>query len=246
LSVGGIHDRSISNAGRRRLRNIGFKEQGAPMNIQSSIKLLLVSAAAVCCAFPAEAQFVTLEATGTVQSFHGGWDGSSSEIGQLVTVDFSYDSSTLTNSFPNGFYIVSAPITSASIVGGVLGTGINLEPDGPGTGTIADKVNLSTGDVTSTAVTSAHAPSRHFTGEVFGMSFFTNGINSTIELVQNAFSDGRFDRGDSGSLRLSNVSFGVAAQAPEIDPASALSALTLLAGGLAVIRGRKAGKVQSA
>jgi hypothetical protein len=30
--------------------------------------------------------------------------------------------------------------------------------------------------------------------------------------------------------------------APEIDPASAMSALTLLAGGLAVLRGRKSGK----
>jgi hypothetical protein len=32
------------------------------------------------------------------------------------------------------------------------------------------------------------------------------------------------------------------AAAPEIDPASAFSAFTLLAGGLAVIRGRRAGK----
>jgi hypothetical protein len=31
-------------------------------------------------------------------------------------------------------------------------------------------------------------------------------------------------------------------KAPEIDPASALSALTLLAGGLVVLRGRKLGK----
>jgi LPXTG-motif cell wall-anchored protein len=31
-------------------------------------------------------------------------------------------------------------------------------------------------------------------------------------------------------------------QAPEIDPASALSGLTLLAGGLVVLRGRKRGK----
>jgi hypothetical protein len=215
------------------------------MNIQSSIKLLLVSAAAVCCAFPAEAQFVTMEATGSVQSFHGGWTGSSSEIGQSVTVDFSYDSSALTNSISNGFFITSAPITSASIVGGVLGSGINLEPDGPGTGTLAEKINLTTGAVAQTAVTSAHAPNRDFTGEVFGMSYFSNGISSTIELIQNAFSDGRFDHGDSGWVRLSNVSIG-SVQAPEIDPASALSALTLLAGGLAVIRGRKLVKVQAA
>jgi hypothetical protein len=215
------------------------------MNIRSSIKLLLVSAAAVCCVYPAEAQFVTVEATGSVQSFHGGWTGSHSEIGQQVTVDFSYDSSALANSFTNEFIVVSAPIASASIVGGVLGTGINLESDGPGSGTVADKVSLITGAVTTTAVTSAHAPSRDFTGSVFGLSFFSNGISTTVELIQNAFSDGHFDRGDSGSVRLSNVSFGTV-QAPEIDPASALSALTLLAGGLAVIRGRKLGKVQAA
>jgi hypothetical protein len=212
------------------------------MNIQSSFKLLLVSAAAVCCAAPAEAQFVTIEETVSVQSFHGAWAGGSSEIGQPVTVDFSYDPTALTGSTSNGFLFVSAPITSASIVGGVLGTGINLEPDGPGTGTVADKINLTTGALAGTAVTSAHAPSRNFTGDVFGMSLFTDGINTTIELVQNAFSDGRFDRGDSGSLSLSNV---VGVQAPEIDPASALSALTLLAGGLAVIRGRKP-KLQTA
>jgi hypothetical protein len=213
------------------------------MNIQNSIKLLLVSAAVVCCAFPAEAESVTLEATGSVQSFHGGWTGGSSEIGRPVTVDFSYDSSAQTSSFSNGFLIVSAPITSASIVSGVLGTGINLESDGPGTGTIADKINLATGAASSAVVTSAHAPGRDFTGDVFGMSFFSNGISSTIELIRNAFSDGRFDRSDSGSIRLSNVHVGV--QAPEIDPASMLSALTLLAGGLAVVRGRKLVKVQA-
>jgi hypothetical protein len=32
------------------------------------------------------------------------------------------------------------------------------------------------------------------------------------------------------------------AAAPEIDPASAISAFTLLAGGLAIIRGRRGGK----
>jgi hypothetical protein len=35
----------------------------------------------------------------------------------------------------------------------------------------------------------------------------------------------------------------LAVRAPEIDPASAISALTLLFGGLAVLRGRKGAKV---
>jgi hypothetical protein len=38
------------------------------------------------------------------------------------------------------------------------------------------------------------------------------------------------------------ASASVVASAPEIDPASAMSGLTLLLGGLAVIRGRRAGK----
>ena len=36
----------------------------------------------------------------------------------------------------------------------------------------------------------------------------------------------------------------VVARAPEIDPASAMAGLTLLAGGLAVLRGRRARKSQ--
>ncbi|MDP9014058.1 MAG: hypothetical protein M3O41_15650 [Pseudomonadota bacterium] len=216
------------------------------MNIRRSIELVLVSAAAVCCAFPAAAQFVTFEETGSIQAFHGGaWrGGGSAELGQQVTVDFSYDSSTVVPSFSNGFFVLSAPISGASIVGGALGTGIDLEPDGPGSGTAAEKLNLSTGESTGTAVTSAHAPSRDFSGTVFAFSYFSNGVSATLDLIQNVFSDGRLDRPDSGSVRLSNVVSG--GRAPEIDPASALSALTLLAGSLAVIRGGQLRKIHSA
>lgn len=39
-----------------------------------------------------------------------------------------------------------------------------------------------------------------------------------------------------------SAAISIVARAPEIDPASAMAGLTLLAGGLAVLRGRKAKK----
>ena len=47
------------------------------------------------------------------------------------------------------------------------------------------------------------------------------------------------------SLSATAVAFGaVRVSAPEFDPASAMAAMTLLSGGLAVIRGRRRGKRQ--
>jgi hypothetical protein len=219
---------------------IRFKEQGATMNLQIALKLLLAASVAACCAVPANAQMVDTEITGTVSSLHGGWGNAG--IGNPVALDFAYDSSTQTSTFNNGILIISAPIASADILSGALGSGINLEPNGPGSGIIADSVNSNTGAFTGTIFTSAKAPSRGFTGDVFGLSFFTDGINTTVDVVRNAFENGRLDLRDSGQAFLSNVTLGPGPggnQAPEIDPASALSALTLLMGGLAVIRGKK-------
>jgi hypothetical protein len=225
-------------------RQFRFKEQGATMNLQIALKLLLASSVAACCALPANAQMVDAEITGNVSSLLGAWGNAG--IGNPVTLDFQYDASSISASTIGNFYIVSSPITSASIVGGALGSGINLESDGPGSGTIADSVNLNTGTVTASIVTRADKPSGGFTGSVFGLNFFTDGINTTVDVVRNAFENGRIDLRDSGQAFLSNVSVGPGNQAPEIDPASGLSALTLLMGGLAVIRGKKFAKATAA
>jgi hypothetical protein len=230
-------------------RQSSFKEQGAQMNLQSGVKLLAISVAAICWVGQADAQMVTLEASGTVDALHGGgWGafGGNSNLGQALTLDFSYDSGAITESLNNNFLIESASITSASM-SGAFGSGINLESNGKGS--ITDQFNLSDGTVTSTITTSGQAPSKGFSGEVFGFSFFTDGVSTTVDVIRNAFTDGMRDVRDSGTAVLSNVSFGQAVgggQAPEIDPASALSALTLLAGGLAVIRGRKLATAQKA
>jgi hypothetical protein len=215
------------------------------MKLQSAFKLLLASSVAACCVAPAYAQTVDTAFTGTISSLQGGgW--SNSDIGQPVTLDFAYDAASQSSSVSNGLYVISAPITSASIVGG-WGSGINLEPNGPGAGTVTDTVNLNTGSVTASAVTSANAPGRGFTGDVFGLSLITDGINTTLDVVRNAFVNGAPDPRGSGNAFLSNVvSVVPGGQAPEIDPASALSALTLLLGGLAVIRGKKFAKVPTA
>jgi hypothetical protein len=212
------------------------------MNLQSGLRLLAISVAAICWGGQANAQTVTLEASGTVDALHGGgWGafGGNSNLGQAVTLDFAYNSGAITETLNNNFLVESAPLTSASIVSGAFGSGINLESNGKGS--ITDQFNLTDGTFTSTSATSGHAPSKGFTGEVFGFSFVTNGVNTTLDVIRNTFFDGIRDARDSGTAILSNVSIGqvTGTQAPEIDPASALSALTLLAGGLAVIRGRK-------
>jgi hypothetical protein len=214
------------------------------MKLQSALKLLLASSVAACWALPANAQTVDTDITGTVSSLQGAWG--SGDLGKPVTLDFAYNASAVSASITGNFLIESAPITSASILSGALGSGINLEPNGPGTGAITDTINLNTNAVTAGVVTSANAPSHGFTGDVFGMSFFTDGINTTVDVVRNAFQNGVYDSRDSGKAFLSNVTVGPGNQAPEIDPASALSALTLLMGGLAVIRGKKFAKVPTA
>jgi hypothetical protein len=103
--------------------HFGFLEQGAPMNLQNGFKLLLAAAVAVCWVLPADAQSVTTEVTGDIQSFQGGWVGNGSEIGKSVTLDFAYDSGALTSTLTNTLYIQSAALTSARIVGGVFGAG---------------------------------------------------------------------------------------------------------------------------
>lgn len=214
------------------------------MNLQNGLKLLLASAVAACCVLPANAQSVVTELTLNVQSFDGGWKGNAAAIGQPVTFDVTYDYSTLTSSTKGNWEILSAPITSAELVGGIFGSGINLEADGPGTGNITDKLNLKTGTQMLTADTSIHAPSPGFTGDVYGFTLVSNGTTTDVDLVRDVYSHGHLDRDDSGAVDLSNAVGQV--QAPEIDPSSAVSALTLLLGGLAVIRGRKLVKLRSA
>ena len=216
------------------------------MNLQLALKLLLASSVAACCVATAQAQIIDGEITATISSLQGsGWG--SGIIGQSVTLDLAYDSSQQTQSFNNGIFILSSPITSASIVGGPFGNGTNLEPNGPGSGAIDQDVNTITSAETTTIVTSAKSPSGGFTGDVFGMSFFTDGVDTTLDVVRDAYAEGKPDRLDSGEVILSNVSpVQGTAQAPEIDPASTLSALTLLIGGLAVIRGKKFAKAPAA
>ena len=98
----------------------------------------------------------------------------------------------------------------------------------------AVKSSISNGfDVQTAPITSAD-----IVGGIFGAGI-------TFDLTRDAYSNGLLDRDDSGTVALSNVSVAQV-KAPEIDPTSAISALTLLMGGLAVIRGRKLVQLQSA
>lgn len=57
-----------------------------------------------------------------------------------------------------------------------------------------------------------------------------------------AFASGWAPRAQYGNEVAHNLSGTSSMSAPEIDPAGALSGLTLLAGGLAVVRGRRSKK----
>jgi hypothetical protein len=217
------------------------------MNLQFALKLLLASSVATCCVATAQAQIIEGEITATISSLQGlGWG--SGNIGQSVTLDLAYDLGQQTTSANNGIYTFSSPITFAGIVGGPFGNGTNLEPDGAGSGSLDQNINIYTNTETTTIVTSAKSPSKGFTGDVYGMSFSSDGVDpSTLDVVRDAFVNGKSDRRDSGEVILSNVNLVQGSvQAPEIDPASTLSALTLLIGGLAVIRGKKFAKVPAA
>ena len=215
------------------------------MNLQLALRTILASSLAACCVATAQAQIIDGEITATISSLQGsGWG--SGNIGQSVILDVAYDSGQETISFSNGIFSTSFPLTSASIVGGPFGNGTNLEPNGPGSGTLAEDADLITGTGTRTIVTSANSPSGGFTGDVFGMSYLTDGVNTSLDVVRDDFVEGKPDRLDSGEVNFSNVSLVGSVQAPEIDPASTLSALTLLIGGLAVIRGRKFAKAPAA
>jgi hypothetical protein len=58
-------------------------------------------------------------------------------------------------------------------------------------------------------------------------------------LIGTASADGRWDHFNNGYNNHQKWGSDAVATAPEIDPASALSGLTLLVGGIAVMRGRR-------
>lgn len=211
------------------------------MKLQNALRLILASAVAIAWAIPADAQMVVIEATGNVQSLDGaafGNVGDGAYLGQPVTIDFSYDQSTLSTSIVNLDFVQTAPLTSAFIVGGIFGSGINLEPGGAGAGSITDVVDFSANPLGVTVVTDLVPPTSDFTGNLYGLSFFTDGTNTTFQLIQDTFANGNLDLQSSGVANLSNAGI-TQVQAPEMDPASALGALTLLVGGIAVIRAKK-------
>ena len=216
------------------------------MNLQFALKLLLASSVAACCVTTAQAQIVDSEVTATVSSLQGsGW--ASGSLGQPVTMDFTYDFSQVTESLNNNVLSFSWPILSASIFGGPFGNGTDLESDGPGSGTFAAGEDLVTQATTQTMVTSGLAPSKGFTGDVFGASFSSDGVSATFDVVRNAFFKGKPDAADSGEVVLSNPTLTTGtAQAPEVDPSFAVSAMSLLFGGLAIIRGKKFAKIPAA
>lgn len=210
------------------------------MRAKGVFKLMLATSIVTCCASAAMADAVDTEFVGTVYSFRGnGWN--QADIGGSVTLDLQYDDSALTQSYNNGVLSFSAPVSSASLLDGVLGS-INLEPNGAGRGSLVEKFDLVNNTQSFSAKTTGKAPDRHFTGSVFSVSFLVDNISSSFEVIRSAFVDGKPDRADSGAVLFSNVTSTSGVSAPEIDPASAAGAFALLFGSLAILRSRKTAK----
>jgi hypothetical protein len=222
--------------------------KGASMNLQNSLKTILVLALAACSAAPTYADSILTEVSASGASFSGGWAG---PAGGSLTFDFAYND-TLWGSgcdpTPNcTIYSSFVPLTYALTTDGFLGSGVNLSPGGSNSGSNVVSFDTSNFMATQTISTPGVAPSGNYTGDAFGFSLVStsdsSGNGSTLlDVIKNVFSDGVLDTQQSGTAVFSNVNIGASMVAPEMDPGSAATALVLLLGSLAVVGGRKLNK----
>jgi hypothetical protein len=232
----------------------------------------ILSAAIVCAlsAAPSQAAYVTYSASGIITEADPGpypTALSAAAAGEKISVDFTVNTSMPGSIFaPGGKFYQSAIVSAdASIGSGTVGIGVD-------TNSITIDHNLFTGGNYYSgyvATSSSDAIPVDFTGYSSAFQLITVAANSaplnvyknaslsnaplqsakasaldTLELVFSSWVDGVFQStsdiivgNDVSIKRVNHVT------APEIDPASATSALTLLMGGLAVLRGRRRIKV---
>jgi hypothetical protein len=238
------------------------------MNTQRTVGIASAAMVCLLSSAPGRAALVTYQATGTISEADNTAQlpsaFSSAAVGQTLSVDFTVDTNTLgvVNAPGDNLYANSIVSVKASIGSNAVGIGNDINQ-------VEVSNNFLTGGsyLTQYAAISASNPSATFTGNASDFELTTAATGSqplpiyNDALLSNApISASQATAGDGIVLAFASYVNGVfeslsdifvssdvsikqvgggTVTAPEIDPTSAISALTLLLGGLAVLRGRR-------
>lgn len=218
-------------------------------------------------AAPGHAAYVTYAASGIITQADGGQlPGilSSAAIGEKLTVDFTVDTSAPGSPYAPGANLFPSAVVAAdaSIGFGTIGLGVD-------TNEIVVAHNSESGGVFTTGwLLDSSGNTAGLTGTTSEFLLLTSADSSTpLNIYKNAslsnapLQPGKANSADELVLQFTTYTDGVyqsqselvvgdvvsisRVKAPEIDPASATSALTLLLGSLAVLCGRRGIKVSA-
>jgi hypothetical protein len=213
-----------------------------------------------------QAAMVTYEATGTINQANNAAQSpaafTSAAAGGTLTVDFTIDTSAAGSVNGPGDTSFLSPIVSenASVGAGIYGLGLDLNQVEIFNNSLSGGIHKSGYQL----ISSGNVPG-NFTGTASTFELFTTATSSNpmsfykdtslsnaplnpsqanntdaMLLLFSSYVNGVFQSASDvlvgGNVSISQVS---SVQAPEIDPASATSGLTLLMGGLLVLRGRR-------
>jgi hypothetical protein len=236
------------------------------MNHQRVVGLLSLATICLLSSAPGRAALVTYQAMGTIDQadntaiFPGAL--SSAGVGNTLSVDFTVDTNSMgsENSPGDVSYLLSVVSANASIGSGKVGLGVDFSSIDVSHNTLLGGAYL-----TGYQLTSIGSAPANFTGVTSSFELLTSAASSLPQPIYNDASlansplqpsfanltDGMgivftsYVDGVSQSVSdvfvSSNVSIAQVTPlaAPEMDSASAASALTLLLGGLAVLSGRR-------
>ncbi|MGC2029587.1 MAG: hypothetical protein WA642_06185 [Steroidobacteraceae bacterium] len=229
------------------------------IGILSAALLTALSAA------PGHAAYVTYAASGTITEADGmTYPGAlaAAATGEKLTVDFTVDTST-----PGSAYAPGANLFPSAVVAADASIGLGTVGLGVDTNEIVVAHNSDSSGVYTTAwLLDSSGNTAGLTGTTSEFLLLTSADSSTpLNLYKNAslsnapLQPGKANSADELVLQFTTYSDGVyqsqselvvgddvsisRVRAPEIDPASATSALTLLLGSLAVLCGRRGVKV---
>jgi hypothetical protein len=236
------------------------------MNTQRVVGILSAAIILLLSAAPGQAQFVTYQVSGTISEADNTAlmpsALSSALAGGTLVVDFTVNTATaaLVNAPGDNFYMNPIVSVSASVGSGFAAIGndisqVEISADYLASGTSSYQTQFNafaTSNTPSTGIASGFGlvtatsapqpqsiyPNASLSNAPLSASLATDTDSLVLGFV--SYSDGDFQSvGDISVFSDVAVQQVGSVSAPEIDPTSAVSALTLLLGSLAVLRGRK-------